>query len=261
MDGNSIERLGHLHLVLLHLPIGFVVAAVLLELHRWRRPSPEGDYLQGRLLAVNACAALLTAGAGLVLASMETYPEAALELHRWAGLICSGLAVAVWAVKARGPKWLARGALAVLLGATLVAGHLGATLTHGVEVTTFWGGAKRIQVTALVQTAGESVAAGVPESVFVKEIQPVLERSCFECHGPDKAKGRLRLDSRAAALAGGRSGRPAIAPGAPGESELLRRVRLPRDDDEAMPSNDEPGLSVAEIAALEKWIAAGAVWR
>jgi hypothetical protein len=46
----------------------------------------------------------------------------------------------------------------------------------------------------------------------------------------------------------------------PEASELLRRVRLPRDDDEAMPLGDDPGLSVAEIEALEKWILAGAPW-
>jgi mono/diheme cytochrome c family protein len=110
------------------------------------------------------------------------------------------------------------------------------------------------------KTRVSAAAAGAAALVFANEIQPVLERSCIECHGPKKIKGRLRLDTREAALAGGRSGRPAIKPGQPEASELLRRVRLPRDDDEAMPSSDDPGLSAAEIAALEKWIADGAVW-
>jgi mono/diheme cytochrome c family protein len=94
----------------------------------------------------------------------------------------------------------------------------------------------------------------------VKEIQPVLERACIDCHGPEKARGRLRLDSRAAALLGGKSGVPAVVPGKPETSELLRRVKLPRDHDEAMPADEGPGLSAAEIAALERWIAAGAAW-
>ena len=62
-------------------------------------------------------------------------------------------------------------------------------------------------------------------------------------------------------MAGGRSGRPGIVPGKPEASELVRRVRLPRDDDEAMPLGDGPALSEPQIAALEKWIADGAVWR
>ncbi|NBP81868.1 hypothetical protein EBU58_14375, partial [bacterium] len=87
---------------------------------------------------------------------------------------------------------------------------------------------------------------------------PVLRRHCFECHGPHAQEGDLRFDDRAAALTGGYSG-PAFVPGKPGESELLRRVMLPRDDDEAMPPRG-PGLAPSEQKHLEQWIAQGAVW-
>jgi mono/diheme cytochrome c family protein len=259
MDGISLERLGNLHLVLLHLPIGFVAAAGLLELHRWRRPSAEADCLQLRLLAVNAGAALLTAGAGLALATTGKYPAETLEWHRWAGLVCAGLAAVAWSAQARGRPWLARAALAALFAGTVVAGHLGATLTHGEDATALWGG-KTSRPTRASAKAGVKTTDGAHSFLFTNEIQPILERSCIDCHGPAKIKGRLRLDNRDAAIAGGRSGRAAIVPGRPEESELIRRVRLPRDDDDAMPSGDEPGLSAAEIAALEKWIADGAVW-
>lgn len=247
MDSILPERLGNLHLVLLHLPIGFVVAAVLLELWRARRPSAEGAWLQGRLLAANAVAALLTAGAGLVLAEQGTYPAETLGWHRWAGVVCAGLAIAAWAAHAGGRVWAARGTLGALIAATVVAGHQGATLTHGEAATAWWGG------------ASEEMAGG-SDPVFIKSIQPILANSCVECHGPVRPKGRLRLDSREAVLASGRSGRAAVAPGRPEASELLRRVKLPRDDDEAMPEGDGPGLSAEEIAALEKWIADGARW-
>lgn len=256
MDGILPERLGNLHLVLLHLPIGFVAAAMLLELWRARRPSAEGAWLQGRLLAANAVAALLTAGAGLLLAEQGSYPLETLAWHRWAGVVCAGLAIAAWAAHTWGRTWAARGALGALFIATVVAGHQGATLTHGESVAAWWGGGpERVEAPPV---AGSEVAA---ESVFVKSIQPMLDRSCFECHGPDKSKGRLRLDTRETALAGGRSGLAAIAPGSPEASELLRRVRLPRDDEDAMPpEGDGAGLSAGEIATLEKWIADGARW-
>lgn len=261
MDGFSLERLGNLHLVLLHLPIGFVVAAVMLELRRLRRPSTEADALQRGLLAVNAGVALLTAGAGWLLAASGDYAGQTLEWHRWAGVGCAFLAAAAWLSQVKGGKMVARAALALLFAATVVTGHLGATLTHGEAGTTFWGGAgdvtpKPVAVTSKVKPAGDGGA-----EIFAKEVWPVLERSCVDCHGPQKAKGRLRLDTREAALAGGRSGRPAVVPLRPEQSELLRRVKLPREDDEAMPSGDEPALSAGEIAALEKWIAAGAAWR
>jgi hypothetical protein len=232
----------------------------MLELSRWRRPTADGAVYQRRLLAVNAVACLLTAGAGLLLASTGKYPAETLLWHRWAGLVCAGMAVAAWLAQVRGRLVVARVALAALFAATVMTGHFGATLTHGPGVANFWVPArsgepvKPVQVPVIAGRVGSG-------NVFEKKIRPVLDSYCIECHGPDKAKGRLRLDSRAAALAGGRSGRAAIVPGKPEESELLRRVRLPRDDDEAMPSGDEPGLSVAEVAALERWIAAGAAWR
>jgi hypothetical protein len=239
----------------LHLPIGFVVAAVLLELWRWRRPSAESAWLQGRLLAANAVASLLTAGAGLALAAGGEYEGELLSQHRWAGVVCAGLAIAAWLVHGRGRVWLARGTLGVLLAATVVAGHLGATLTHGPGVTAWWRveKPKPTVVNATVPPAGGG-------SVFEKEIQPILVKTCIDCHGPEKAKGRLRLDNREAALAGGKSGMPALVPGKPEASELLRRVKLPRDDEEAMPSDEGPGLTPAEIIALERWIAAGGKW-
>ena len=261
MDGISLERIGNLHLVLLHLPVGFVVAAVLLRLSLWRSPTDAGAAYLRQLLAVNAVAALLTAAAGLVLAATGKYPADTLEWHRWAGLACAGLAVAAWAAHWRGGSWVRGVAFSALLGATVVAGHLGATLTHGPEAVAFWGSAGPKPIKASGKSSVKRAADGkTAPPVFAKDIQPVLERSCVECHGPDKIKGRLRLDSREAALRGGRSGRPAIKPGMPEASELMRRVRLPRDDDEAMPSGDDPSLSPAEIEALEKWILAGAPW-
>lgn len=257
MDGIPLERLGNLHLVFLHLPIGFTAAAVLMEFWRWRRPSPDVAWLQGRLLAVNAVAALMTAGAGLILASGGSYAAGTLALHRWTGVICAGLAIVAWVARTRGRPWQGRAALAALAASTVAAGHFGATLTHGAAVTVWWGAATPVPM----RTPITSTPAGTEPSVFAKEIHPLLERACIDCHGPLKAKGRLRLDSREAALAGGKSGEPAIVPGKPEASELLRRVKLPRDDDEAMPGGDEPALTPAEIAALEKWIAGGAAWR
>lgn len=255
MDGITLERLGNLHLVFLHLPIGFVVAAVLVEFWRWRRPSAEGAWLQGRLLAANAVASLLTAGAGLALAAGGKYEGELIAQHRWAGVVCAGLAIAAWLVHARGRIRLARVTLGLLAAGTIVAGHLGATLTHGPGVTAWWR-AEKPKPAAVATKAAPAEA----RNVFTSEIQPILAKACIDCHGPEKAKGRLRLDTREATLAGGKSGVPTLVPGKPEESELLRRVKLPRDDDEAMPSDEGPGLTPAEIAALERWIAAGAAW-
>ena len=93
---------------------------------------------------------------------------------------------------------------------------------------------------------------------FAREIEPILIKRCSECHGPDKQKGELRLDSRALALKPAKSGKLALVPGKPEESEILKRV-LASDPDDVMPPK-EPRLTAAEVDSLRRWIAAGAVW-
>lgn len=93
---------------------------------------------------------------------------------------------------------------------------------------------------------------------FSREVLPVLQRACFECHGAEEARGGLRLHEKTATFAGGKHG-AVITAGKPDESELLRRVSLPRTNKEAMPRRGTP-LTREEIAKLRDWIAAGAEW-
>lgn len=101
-------------------------------------------------------------------------------------------------------------------------------------------------------------AAPVSALDFSREVLPVLQRACFECHGAEEARGGLRLHEGAALQAGGKHG-AVVVPGQPEASELLRRVSLPRTDKEAMPRRGTP-LTAAEIDRLRAWIAEGAVW-
>ncbi|MDB6171611.1 MAG: hypothetical protein JWL59_922 [Chthoniobacteraceae bacterium] len=92
--------------------------------------------------------------------------------------------------------------------------------------------------------------------LFENEVWPLLESSCLRCHGAEKQKADLRLDSREAALKGGESG-PAIVAGNPGESLLLKLVRH-TEADRKMPPKEK--LPDGQIASLEQWIADGAPW-
>ena len=92
---------------------------------------------------------------------------------------------------------------------------------------------------------------------FVRQVQPILQSACYECHGPKKHKGKLRLDSRPLAMHGGGSGR-AIVPGDSGKSYLIQRV-LGRGDEDRMPLKHDP-LSDEQIAVLRAWIDQGAEW-
>lgn len=91
--------------------------------------------------------------------------------------------------------------------------------------------------------------------LFESKIRPVLASACYDCHGEEKQKAGLRLDSRPALLEGGESG-PAIVPGE-AESSLLFQAIAGTHADLKMPKNADP-LSAATVAAFREWIEMGA---
>ena len=91
---------------------------------------------------------------------------------------------------------------------------------------------------------------------FVRDVLPILDARCVECHGPDKVKGSLRMDTAAELF----SGDPewwSVMPGKPDESLLLERVLLPADDPDAMPPKGDR-LTSAQIDTIRIWISEGA---
>jgi hypothetical protein len=99
-------------------------------------------------------------------------------------------------------------------------------------------------------------AAPADDTLFEREIRPVLVERCVKCHGPTKASGGLRLDSGQALLKGGESG-PAIVAGKPTESRLIQAIRR-ANGVEAMPP--DKAVAAGTIAGFEKWVADGANW-
>ncbi len=93
---------------------------------------------------------------------------------------------------------------------------------------------------------------------YFGDVHPLLAEHCLSCHGPDKQKGGLRLDSREAALAGGGSYGPAIVPGRSAESPLILFMAHLEPDMEMPP--DEEMLPEQAIAVLRAWIDQGAKW-
>ena len=93
---------------------------------------------------------------------------------------------------------------------------------------------------------------------FHREVRPILESACVECHGIEKQKGGLRLDTFAHAQKGGDSG-PAVVAGNLEDSLLLDRIFLPAEDDEIMPPENGP-LSTTEQDILKRWIKTGGHW-
>jgi len=109
-----------------------------------------------------------------------------------------------------------------------------------------------------VATASEPYPKTVVD--FQRQIQPILAEHCTNCHGADAdaRKGALRLDIESFAYAGGESGSPAITPGKPELSLVLKRITS-NDPDELMPPpHANKPMDDAQIRLLKQWIEQGA---
>jgi mono/diheme cytochrome c family protein len=112
-------------------------------------------------------------------------------------------------------------------------------------------------ITAALFTLAAPVRAAEPvdNDYFEKRVRPILVQHCVGCHGEKKQKGELRLDLKAGFAKGGESG-PAVVPGKPDESRLVKAVGYA--DDIKMPPKGK--LTDADIATLTEWVKGGAPW-
>ncbi len=259
-----VEFFGRLHPMVLHAPIGLLIALVALEAFaavRRRQLAPEVRSPLAWLVALSAAGA---AGTGFVLGRSGEFGGDLVDLHRILGigaaLACVVAAVVQQRAGARGAYFAM---LAVATGAVVIAGHKGAAVTHGENY--LWApfekeplaskGSEPAPVDAAA--APETPTAGAEPSQFVRAVRPILEQRCYSCHGPEKRKGGLRLHTPDDIRRGGDFG-PIVIAGNPAVSEIVRRVRLDESDDECMPPEGKARLSEAEIKAIEDWIAGGA---
>jgi hypothetical protein len=92
---------------------------------------------------------------------------------------------------------------------------------------------------------------------YLKEIKPLLQERCYACHGALKQKHDLRVDTVAAMIKGGSDG-PALVPGEPEKSAILKRVSTTDLEERMPPEHEGQAFNSAQISALKEWIAAGA---
>jgi hypothetical protein len=198
------------------------------------------------LLPATVVATILTAALGWLLAEGGGYDAGLLGWHRWTGIGVAVLTIALWLMHLARQQRAYRILLGATLALTLVAGHHGGSLTHGRGFLTQhapW----KLARSSSGPTALQSFA----------QAQSVLEHYCVSCHGPEKAKGGLRLDSMDAMLAGGDSG-PALVAGDAERSLILQRMLLPPAHEEHMPPEGKPQPMPGEVWRVKAWIAAGA---
>lgn len=245
------EAIGRFHPLLVHLPIGILLMAVLLH---WLADSPKyGISPQAvRLLYVAGIGgALLSTITGFLLSNSGDYEGSTVAWHMWLGIFTTFLSLLVFARYAQ-QKRDAKGLSILLLLALSLTGHFGGSLTHGDDYLT----------AAWVAEEGEGIALKpIPDvqqaAVYADVVQPLLRSRCYNCHGAQKKKGGLRMDTEEGLLKGGKGGE-LIKKGNARESELIKRLLLPREHEDHMPPKEKPQLTEAQVALLHWWIEQGA---
>lgn len=261
--------LGTLHPVVVHLPIGFLILAAILEgLCRYDDRFAFVEPTISVVLALGALSAVGAAGAGWFLSLSGGYEGGLVWWHQWLGVGVAIGGLAAWGLErlarsgSASPSFAELGYVAVLVvtvGALGVTGHLGGTLTHGSGFLTQYLPASVRAWTG--EPAGgrmQDLPVPIDSAVVYRDlIRPIFRDRCVECHGPNKTKGDLRLDAPKHVEAGGESG-PALKPGTPGQSEIIKRVTLPLYHDDVMPPEGHEPLSVERVELLRWWVIHGA---
>lgn len=256
--------LGRLHPLVVHFPVGLLVVSWLLELLIWRRRSADFAPAIRWLLIIGTVTAVLSVVFGLLLINTEDYGSDILFVHQWAGIGTMIMAAATTYAYFRQSRRMQKLLLTVTAGAVTIAGHYGAAITHGEDY-----------LSSVLPSADGSQGYATNQPTFVLanvtgplndtqiqelnlQVRTIFAHSCTNCHGEAKQKGELRLDSKEAIFKGGENGAVLVA-GKPDESDIVRRIKLPRGHKEAMPTKGKM-LTPQEIAIIEYWIKQGAPW-
>jgi uncharacterized membrane protein/mono/diheme cytochrome c family protein len=254
--------LGRLHPMIVHFPISLLLVALLIEIIAWKRKSTNFQPAVRVLVYAGAISAVAAVIFGLLLFYNNDYEISdILSVHQWTGIATMALgsmtALAYWKFSARIQKTL----LTLTAAGVTIAGHYGAYLTHGEDYLSSVLPSKSSTIGVDSSFILASATGGLSEEQVHElnlQVRAIFAHNCTKCHGEVKSKGDLRLDTKEFIMKGGENGAVIIG-GNPAESDLIRRIKLPRSHKDAMPSKGNK-LTKEEIAVLEFWVKQGAPW-
>ena len=250
----ALQVLGRMHPLLLHFPIVLLTLAWLLACfgHRWALQMDAVKRLVYALLFVSAWSAAITVVAGLLLSKEGGYEGNSFLWHKWMGVaLCFAATALLWSHRhAAGEHDKYRPLFLVGLSFSLVvlvlAGHFGASLTHGEDY-----------LMEPLRRSKQKVLDVETAVVYPDLVYPILQAKCLSCHSNSKSKGGLVLADTVSLLKGGESG-PALVKGSTDESLLIERLLLDLNHEHRMPPKGKPQLTPEELALIEAWVASGA---
>jgi hypothetical protein len=244
-SNNVLLWFGKMHPLVLHFPIVLGIGIVIYFLFFPNKPLEENT--EKLVLVGNAFMASMVALLGLFLSKQDAYDTDILNLHKWGGLsiaLISWLLIYIKNISTSFKKLIALCYLLALLFFT----HQGALLTHGENALSI--------PTPEVKVAEDVKIIDSSLTVYEKAIAPILAQKCVSCHGPEKVKGQLQLQSPEFIIKGGKNGN--ILNGIQNEEALLlQRIHLPNSDEKHMPPDGKLQLTLEELTLLNKWVKAG----
>ena len=219
------QFLGRFHPLIVHLPIGFLIIAYIMEMvgHFDLKKNRHFKHAVPFILVAGFICSVLAAITGFLLSRGGGYELEAVSSHQWAGISTALLTLITFIFRQK-KTYLPLFTITVI--SVFVSGHLGGELTHG----------KGFITQGLVKKGNKS-----EEKIYMAEmavypdvISPILEANCQSCHNEAKANNQLNLQNYDTILKGGICGL-VVEAGNASTSEIIRRVSLPEDDDAAMP--------------------------
>ena len=255
------DLLGRFHPLVVHLPIGFLILGWMMWV--FDRKAQKHQKIIRFAFFWGTLSTLIAVFTGTVQYVREGYPWEDVQGHLILG-IATFLFSFLMYLKLKGFAIVDRFSQSFLGYALLIVlfitGHLGGNLTHGKDHLTAPLPDDFKEVLGLEVPARTLVL--LPEThqdlpLYSGVIQPILDQKCVSCHNPKKTKGELLLHNLKGIMSGGEEG-AIISLKKPEQSEMLRRIHLPKDEKKHMPPKAKIQLSKAEIKLIEKWISAGA---
>lgn len=266
------DLLGRLHPLAVHFPVSLLVFAAVLELFTLKKFNSKLRPGINVLILFGAISAVISAFLGWLLFSYGDYSGDVLAIHQWAGFATAALGAVtlyfLYLIRKENQRKRVKAYRAILFLTAIgvsVAGHFGASLTHGSDFLTStlpWSqdyqGESASTFNFVALTNDTAKLTKKQEVELNTDVRAIFAHNCYKCHGSEKVKGDLRLDGKHVAFKGGEDG-PVIVPGKPDDSEIFRRISLPGNHKDVMPSKGKK-LADKEIAIIRFWIEKGAPW-
>ena len=251
----AIFFLGRFHPLLVHLPIGFLILAILIEIYCSIFKIRINPSIINFTWFVAFFSSVLTTILGLLIAETGHYIDENLSMHKIFGLSLTGITFISWFLRlsifsnlfSSSLKTLSNVIVVVLLTLT---GHYGGNLTHG---ETYLVDYAPEQIKELVVNKNKNIELEIDSvKIYNDLIQPIFNQKCVSCHNKEISRGNLNMDSYSNLLKGGSSGNP-INKSDPRKSLLIKRITMPTSELKYMPPDGEP-VSFDEIKTLIWWI-------